>query len=52
MEKSSKIVYQPPKEILVYLVNRKIGLRDVYFTEPSKYRPEIFGKPLFVLVNQ
>ena len=45
------MMFETPKEILVFFVNRKITVRDTYLTEASKYRVEPFGKPLFILIN-
>lgn len=50
--RDNQISYQPPEQYLIYLINRKLVQRDLYFTNSNKYQTKIFGKPIMLLVNQ
>ena len=52
VDDSSQIIYRHPKQFLVYFVNRKICLRDIFLTFPSRFKMEMFGTPLFVMANE
>lgn len=51
-EEADPTKYEIPNQVLVFLINRKIVVKENFLTSASKYEAKCFGKPMMLLANQ